>query len=381
MKFFHLSDLHIGLKLYNRDLSADHRYVMAQILDLLREHQPDAVVIAGDIYDKPIPSAEAVTMFDWFVSGMAEAAPNAELMFISGNHDSAPRVDLYRELLAKHHVHMIGQPPRLPGENIAQLTLTDEFGPVHFYLLPFVKPSMVRAIVGAEQEEPLTYDQAVRRLISCENICTDERNVLVSHQFYLPGGNDADKLERMASEIQTVGNVDQVGTDVLSVFDYAALGHIHKPWKLGDDFHRYCGTPLPCSVDEAGQTKGAILVEMRAKGDITATVCPLTPLHAVRKITGTLEELLAASSQDYVSITLTDEKEVDPVDTLDRLRNAFPNYLEIRRALTRTVVTQEAEWTEAERDPYELCLDFLPDLDDGEKSLLLDMLNTVKGGV
>nr|MCR5447248.1 exonuclease SbcCD subunit D [Schwartzia sp. (in: firmicutes)] len=300
MRFFHLSDLHIGLKLMNHSLDEDQRYIFREISSYVKKKQPDAIVIAGDIYDKAVPSAEAVELFDEFVMMLTEAAPKAELMMISGNHDSGSRVNVFRGILSRHHIHMIGLPPRSDDERIEKVTLKDENGPVNFYLLPFVKPSMVRGIVAKEGEAGLSYEESLRRLFAREDINTDERNVLVSHQFFLPSGEDAKKVERMDSEICTVGNVDAVSAEILKPFDYAALGHIHKPMKVGSELIRYCGTPLACSVSEAGQEKGVIEVTLEAKGEIKTEVLPLKPLCEVRVLKGTLEEILEHPSDDYV---------------------------------------------------------------------------------
>jgi len=160
MKFFHLSDLHIGFKLYNRDLYEDQLYIFEQIIKAAGEEQPDAVVIAGDIYDRAIPASEAVEVFDQFISRLTQAVPNAEIMMISGNHDSAPRVNVFRSVLQRQRIHMIGMPPQLPGEYIEKVTRQDAYGDVNFYLLPFVKPSMVKSIVGCEKDgSGLSYSQ------------------------------------------------------------------------------------------------------------------------------------------------------------------------------------------------------------------------------
>ena len=257
MRFFHLSDLHIGLKLMNRDLSEDQEYILGQIVQIAGREQPDAVVIAGDIYDKAVPSAESVMLFDRFITGLRKALPVARIMIISGNHDSAPRVNVFRSLLESQNVHMIGMPPLRPDEYIEKVTLTDEYGLVNFYLLPFVRPSMIRAVTGSDQDVALTYDEAIRRLIQRENVDESQRNVIVSHQFYVPLEKNPDEIVRMDSEIMTVGNIDAVKSDVLESFDYAALGHIHKPMQVGNFRQRYCGTPLACSVSEAGQQKGS----------------------------------------------------------------------------------------------------------------------------
>lgn len=378
MKFFHLSDLHIGLKLYNRDLSEDQAYILNQIVTYAKAEQPDAIVIAGDIYDKAIPSAEAVTLFDTFLTALTEAVPEASIMLISGNHDSSPRVNVFRQLLCRQNIHMIGMPPQTPDERIEQVTLTDAFGAVHFYLLPFVKPSMVRQVFG-EEEQRLSYDETLRRLLEREAVDTAERNVLVSHQFYLPKGKRAEDVERMDSEIRTVGNIDEVSTDVLGPFDYAALGHIHKPMRAGNDRYRYCGTPLACSLSEAGQEKGILLVEMGEKGDVQTKVLPLQPLRQVCVVRGKLQDVLQAGSDDYVSVVLTDMEDLNFVDMQDRVRAAFPHLLEISREAIRNTERPHKIKAEANLDPFTLCCMFLEELKEEDKALLQDVINHAKG--
>lgn len=383
MKFFHLSDLHIGLKLMNRDLREEQMDILRQVTDLAREEQPDAVVIAGDIYDKAVPAAEAVEVFDSFITELKRAVPEAEMMLISGNHDSGLRLNCFREILDEQKVHMIGLPPRREEEYIEKVTLQDEFGPVNFYLLPFVKPSMVKQIVGVDENgNNLSYDATLHKLIAREEVNTAERNVLVSHQFYLPVGENAESVERMDSEIRTVGNIDAVASDVLEAFDYAALGHIHKPMKVGSELYRYCGTPLACSVSEAGQQKGVIMVEIGEKNSKTSvkiTVLPLKPLREVRIIKGSLEEVLVQACEDFVTVILTDRVDLDIMDMQDRIRMAFPYLLEIRREVLRKADYSEQLMVEKEQDPFELCCSFLKDLDDEEKTILRDVIHTVQG--
>ncbi len=383
MKFFHLSDLHIGLKLMNRDLREEQMDILRQVTDLAREEQPDAVVIAGDIYDKAVPAAEAVEVFDSFITELKRAVPEAEMMLISGNHDSGLRLNCFREILDEQKVHMIGLPPRREEEYIEKVTLQDEFGPVNFYLLPFVKPSMVKQIVGVDENgNNLSYDATLHKLIAREEVNTTERNVLVSHQFYLPVGENAESVERMDSEIRTVGNIDAVASDVLEAFDYAALGHIHKPMKVGSELYRYCGTPLACSVSEVGQQKGVIMVEIGEKDSKTSvkiTVLPLKPLREVRIIKGSLEEVLAQACEDFVTVILTDRVDLDIMDMQDRIRMAFPYLLEIRREVLRKADYSEQLMVEKEQDPFELCCSFLKDLDDEEKTILRDVIHTVQG--
>ena len=380
MKFFHLSDLHIGLKLMNRDLREEQIDILRQITELAKAEKPDAVVIAGDIYDKAVPAAEAVEIFDGFMTELKKAVPKAEIMLISGNHDSGLRLNCFREILDEQKVHMIGLPPRTENEYIEKVTLTDEFGTLNFYLLPFVKPSMVKQIVGVDENgNNLSYDAALHRLIEREKVNTTERNVLVSHQFYLPVGGDAEKVDRMDSEIRTVGNIDAVSADVLELFDYAALGHIHKPMKVGSEAYRYCGTPLACSVSEAGQQKGIIMVEMGSKNSVKTTILPLKPLREVRIIKGSLEDVLAQACEDFVTVILTDKVDLDIMDMQDRIRMDFPYLLEIRREVLRKADYSDQMMAEKEQDPFKLCCSFLKDLDDEEKAVLQDVIHTVQG--
>ena len=380
MKFFHLSDLHIGLKLMNRDLREDQEYILDEITELARRERPEAVAIAGDIYDKAVPSAEAVEVFDRFLVGLTEAVPDAVIMMISGNHDSAPRIDCFRKVLSHQKVYMVGQPPRTEEEYIEKVILKDKDGKVNFYLLPFVKPSMVKQVVGVDENgNNLSYNETLHRLIGREKINSDERNVLVSHQFYLPSGKNAEDVERMDSEMRTVGNIDEVSADVLEKFDYAALGHIHKPMKVGSELYRYCGTPLACSVSEAQQQKGIIMVEMGVKGEVKTTILPLEPLRQVKVVKGTLEEVLKESCKDYVTVILTDKADLDVIDMQERIRLAFPNLLEIRRENQRKTDYTRTLQTEELLDPYELCCSFLKDLDEEEKMILQDVLHTVQG--
>ena len=379
MKFFHLSDLHIGLKLFNRDLREDQEYILWQITDLAVREQPEAVVIAGDIYDKAVPSAEAVEVFDRFIAGLNAALPGTAVMMIAGNHDSGPRINCFRSVLSRQNVYMIGQPPRVEGEQIEKVVLEDEFGPVNFYLLPFVRPSMVKQLTGVDENgNNLSYDETLRRLIGREEIDPSQRNVIVSHQFYLPSGTDAEAVERMDSEIRTVGNIDRVSSDILEQFDYSALGHIHKPMKAGSEFIRYCGTPLACSVSEAGQQKGIIMVELGDKGGRKTTVLPLEPLRQVRVIRGELEEVLKQGCGDYVTVVLTDRVDLDVFDMQDKIRSAFPHLLEIRRETLRRTDYGRAYAVQEELDPFELCCAFLNEPDEEEKALLRDVINTVR---
>lgn len=382
MRLFHLSDLHIGLKLLNRDMREDQEYILERVAALAAEKKPDVVLIAGDIYDKSVPSAEAVEVFDRFVGQLREAVPGAVVMMISGNHDSASRVDCFRGILSGQGLYMIGKPPVRKGEKMERVTLEDAYGRVHFYLLPFVKPGMVRDITGTREDGSLlSYHEALKKLMEREDIKASERNVFVSHQFYVPAGKSAGEVERMDSEIRTVGNIDEVGAELLDVFDYAALGHIHRPMKVGGERVRYCGTPLASSVSEAGQEKAVLMVDLEQKGKITVTPLPLVPRRKVRVIKGKLADVLKQSCEDYVSVLLTDKVDLDVIDMKERLHLVFPNLLEIRRETERRADYGGEADREILLDPFELCCLFLKDMDAEEEKIITDVINTVKGEV
>ncbi|MGX8728303.1 MAG: exonuclease SbcCD subunit D [Lachnospiraceae bacterium] len=381
MRFFHLSDLHLGIRLLGRDLREDQEAVLGQVVRYAREYSPDAIVIAGDVYDKALPSAEAVELFDQFLDDLREAAPEAAVMIISGNHDSAPRLDLYRGQLKKQGIYVIGNPPCREGEHIECVTLADEYGLVNFYLLPFVRPSVVRELVGSDEKgNLLSYDETLRRLLGRESLLANARRVLVSHQFYLPVGANAAEAVRSDAEIVTVGNIDQVRADVLAPFDYAALGHIHRAAAVGEDRFRYAGTPMAVSVSEADQEKGLLLVELGKKGDAPKIeTLPLVPPHRIRAISGTREEVLAQPSDDYISVRLEGEDGSDAPELRARLDEAFPNLLEVRWESRWQANYREGGVAPLEIDPYSLTESFLGDTDEETKKLLKELFHEIQG--
>lgn len=382
MRLFHLSDLHIGLKLLNRDMREDQEYILDQITKFAAEKRPDVIMIAGDIYDRAVPSAEAVEVFDHFVESLRGILPEASIMMISGNHDSASRVDCFRSVLAREELYMIGQPPRREGEFMEKIVRQDAYGKVNFYLLPFVRPSMVREIVGTREDGSLfSYHETVKKLIEREKIDERERNVFVSHQFYVPEGAKAEDVERMDTEICTVGNIDAVGAELLAGFDYAALGHIHKSMKAGSERIRYCGTPIAVSVSEAGQEKGILMVDLAEKGAVDITRLPLKPLREVRVIRGNLSEVLELGCRDYVTVILTDQADLDIIDMRERIRLAFPNLLEIRRETRKRADYESEIHGQALLEPFELCCLFLKDMEEKDKAVMRDVINAVKGAL
>jgi exonuclease SbcD len=379
LQLLHISDLHIGIKLYNRDLINDQQYVFDQIIEYVKRYTPDVIIIAGDIYDKPVPSAESVQLFDSFMEKLYNASDNAQIMLISGNHDSPQRIDYLSWILERQRFHIAGIPPKSPDDYIKRITLQDQYGDINFYLLPFVKPSIIKGVFDNDTDNTYSYNEAIHKLFEHElingHINPDNRNVLISHQFYLPKGLEPDQIERSDSEISTVGNIDEVSNDVLTPFDYVALGHIHKPMTVGENRFRYSGTPLAYSISEANQEKGALLVDIRKKGELEIKKLPLKPLHNITTIEDTFENVLKQPSEDYVQIILTDKDDLDVVDLKERLNIAFPNLLEIQRKYTRGLDFASEHTEIKDISPYELINEFIPDMDEEEQEIMKSVIN------
>ena len=379
MQLLHIADLHFGRLLYGRSLMDDQRHFVRQsLLPALDEYKPDALLIAGDLYDRQIASVDAIHLFDELIDALCERSIPA--VIISGNHDSAQRLDVFRSELSDRGIHMIGNPPMQKGETIERVTLTDDFGAVNFYLLPFVRPGMVRLVTGTKENgDNLSYPEAFSRLLALSPLNPDERNVLVSHQFFLPDGGDAENIERAENEVKQVGNLDAIPASLIADFDYAALGHIHKPMKVGSETLRYCGTPMPYSLSEENQQKGILMVEMGAKGDVQTTVLPLHPVHQVRKLRATRETLLSGASEDFVSICVIGAEAAEMVGLRELLRERYPNLLELRREREETVELAALQERTETLTPYELCLQFAGErLNAEEKALLTEVMNVMK---
>lgn len=331
MKFIHLSDLHIGKQLHHYNLKEDQEHILGEVISYVEDLHPNAVVIAGDIYDKSVPSAEAVALFDDFLTHLSSIEPKVTVMIVAGNHDSAQRLDYASRILGANQIYIAGKVPEAEEEFLKKVVLTDEYGPVNFYLLPFVKPGYVRPFCEGQAAE--SYTDAVKCLLDREKIDESQRNVLVSHQFYTGNGESPETCD---SEMINVGGIDNVDISVIRQFDYVALGHLHGAQKVGEERIRYCGTLLKYSVSESHQEKSLHLVELGEKAIVTKL--PLHPLRDVRKVQGTLQELLDTADpkhrEDYVSVTLTDE--IDPYKPKEQLEKVYRNILEIRVDNSRT---------------------------------------------
>ena len=357
MKLMHLSDLHLGKRLNEFSLLEDQSFILQQLVELVRSEQPDCVLLAGDIYDKPVPPAEAVTLFDDFLNKLAQLTT---VCVTSGNHDSAERLAFGAQLMREGGVHFCGL---YTGEPQC-VTLQDSYGSVHIYLLPFLKPAHVRHCLPPEEAEQVTtYHEALRCAVERLHINAAERNVLVAHQF-VTGAQTA------GSEAVNVGGVDNIGAEVFSAFDYTALGHIHRAQNVGSERVRYSGTPLKYSFAEWQQEKSVTLVELGEKGSVSVTALPLAPLRDLRKLRGSYEELMSRDFYDELSkdsdgllrdfyhLTLTDEEDVP--DAVQKLRSVYKNLLQLEYDNKRTRTDNAIEGAErvVEKSPLELMEEF-----------------------
>lgn len=326
MKFIHLSDLHLGKRVNGFSMLDDQRYILDQIVSLAESERPDAVLIAGDVYDKTTPSGEAVQLFDDFLYRLTRL--RMQVFVIAGNHDSAERLSFGGRLMTPSGVHIA------PVYNgcVEPVTLADEYGSVDFYLLPFVRPADVRRFFG-EDEEIDSYTDALGCAVRHMDIKPDRRNVLLAHQFVTGAA-------RSDSEDVSVGGLDNVDAAVFAPFDYTALGHIHGPQNVGGDTVRYCGTPLKYSFSECAHEKSVTVVQLKEKGNVSVRTVPLMPLHDVRELRGSYDELLnrqnyaGTATEDYLHITLTDERDIP--DVITKLRTVYPNIMKLDYDNTRT---------------------------------------------
>ena len=349
MRFAHLSDLHLGKRVCEFSMLEDQQYILEQVLALLDQNPVDGVLLAGDLYDKPVPPAEAVRLLDWFLTQLS--LRQLPVFAISGNHDSADRIAFGSRLLASSRVWVS---PVFQGAP-APISLQDRYGTVDVYLLPFLKPAAVRHVYPDQTIE--SYNDALACVLRRCAPDPSHRNLLLAHQFVAGAAS-------CESEEPSVGGVDWVDAALFEGFDYVALGHLHSPQKVGRDTMRYCGTPLKYSFSEAHQSKSLTFVELGAKGDVKVTTAPLTPLRDLRELRGSYMELTdrrryeGTPTGDYLHITLTDEQDVP--DALARLRVIYPNLmrLDYDNLRTRTDNMVCAPEQTAQRSPLDYFADF-----------------------
>ena len=357
MKLFHLSDLHIGKRVNEFSMLEDQKYILMQILKAAKEHQPDGIILAGDIYDKPVPAAEAVQVFDDFLTSLNEMG--LIVFMISGNHDSPERVSYGGRLMKKSGIYVA---PVYEGKT-EKVEFTDAYGKVCIHLLPFVKPAVVRHAFEEgefekEAEAVCDYQSAVKMAVSHMAVDTDVRNVLIAHQFVTGA-------MRCESEEVSVGGLDNVDASVFDGFDYVALGHIHGPQNMDSGRIRYCGSPLKYSFSEAAQQKSVTVAELKEKGTLEIHTVPLIPRRDMVELKGSYQQLTLREfyenttyQEDYTHITLTDEEDIP--DAVAKLRTVYHNLMKLDYDNTRTrhsAAISGAENVET-RSPIDLFAEF-----------------------
>ena len=331
MKIMHLSDLHLGKRVNEFSMLEDQIYILNEIINIIDEQKPKVIILAGDIYDKPIPPAEAVEIFDDFLYKLSKR--NLYVFIISGNHDSAERIAFGSRLFDKSGIYLS---PVYNGK-ISPICIDDKYGKINFYMLPFIKPVHVRRFFP--DAEVYTYTDALSTVISDMHIDTAQKNILITHQF-VTGSS------RTESEDVSVGGSDNVDADIFKDFDYVALGHIHRSQCCDSEYIRYCGTPLKYSFSESKDTKSITVIDIKEKGDIKLDFIPLTPLRDMVEIKGSYNELMLKSfyentslTDDYVHITLTDEEDIP--DVITKLRVVYKNIMKLDYDNQRTKKSSE----------------------------------------
>lgn len=377
MRILHTADLHIGKTVNNFSMLEDQKYILTQMVDMVKQQNIDAFIIAGDVYDRPIPSAEAVEVFHAFIQKLHDTG--VEIFCISGNHDSPERLSFAQEILAEHGVHFAGT----YKEKCKQITLQDAYGPVVFTLMPFVKPAVL---------EEQSSETAVRHMLAdtfeVEDLQVGKRHVLVTHYFVTNAGKTPE-LSESESPV-SVGGLDNVDASCFAGFSYTALGHIHKPQQMNREKDGlgpvvYAGSPLSYSFSECGQEKSVVLIELDADGSAAVKRLALKPLHKMRKIKGTLEEVISPAvselfdREDYLQAILTDEAElIDPIGTL---RSVYPNVMQLTFEKREKESVGEFSVTEAvsHKSTEELFEEFYElirekEMDDVRKSIIRDVI-------
>lgn len=349
MRFLHLADLHIGKRLNEFSLIEDQKFIFDKILNIIDEKKIEAVLIAGDVYDKPVPSAEAVTVLNSFLNSLAKR--NLKVFVISGNHDSQERIGFGAELISQSGVYM----SKPFSGNVETHKIKDEYGDINIYMLPFIKPAMVKHVYDEAGID--SYDSAMAYVMEQTKVDESERNLLIAHQFV----RGADRCD---SEEVSVGGIDEVSVENFKRFDYVALGHLHSPQHIKSEFVRYSGTPLKYSFSEAKHQKTALIVDMKEKGNITLEKVPLIPKHDMIEIKGKYQEIMSKDfykdidRMDYAHVTLTDEQDV--LHAMELLRTVYPNIMKLDYDNTRTRSNNEIKGGEnvEKKQPLDLFKEF-----------------------
>lgn len=354
MLFFHISDLHLGRQFYGYNLIEDQRFLLEQIVEKVRQHHPQLLLISGDVYDKPVPTQEAVALFDDFLTSLKKAEENLKILIIAGNHDSAARLQFANKILKNSGIIISGSMPNSKEEKLVEFTMNDSWGEVNFVLCPYFRLSYVKKLFDENVEST---EQALEILLTRQNLNYSKRNVLLTHQFYTWNSNEPLLSD---SEIKNVGGLDNLDVRVINQFDYVAMGHIHRPQQLKEKNIRYSGSLMKYSVSEAEHKKSFVMVELKEKGVVEVNLIPLKPLRDIKLIKGSFEEILdqyKSKCSDYVSVTLTNP--AYQFDVKEKLQTIFENLIEVKldNSLVQNIVNDMLE-TEVHNDAFEIIEQF-----------------------
>lgn len=378
MKLMHLSDLHFGKLVLEQSMIEDQKYIIDEIIKIVKDKKIDIVLIAGDVYDKGIPSIEAVNLFSSFLTRLYQL--KVKVLVISGNHDSKDRLSFGNELFVDNGVYIEGVFSGVLRKEVFE----DSYGKLNIYMLPFVKPIDIRKYYSDIELE--SYQDAIKCIIDNTDINENERNIIMVHQFVTGSGVE---IERSESENISLGGLDNIDVSILDKFDYVAMGHIHGPQKLLRDTFRYSGSPLKYSFSEVNQKKSVCIIDIKEKGNIDIELVPLIPIRDMRIIKGPIEKLLdkeiysKGNVNDYLNVVLTDEDYV--VDAIGKLRTIYPNVLKLEYQNKRTIILSSVESKEFEiksKSPIELFEDFYLkqnniELNDDRKKIVKSVIKEV----
>ena len=381
MKFIHLSDLHIGKTILEQALIEDQAYMLNQIIEIIKEEKIDAVLIAGDIYDRSVPSSEAVNLLDEFLNNLIKKI-KVKVFIISGNHDSKERLNFGSRIFENDGLYIQTSYDGF----IRNVSLEDEYGKLNIYMMPFVKPADVKNYF---EEEINGYDDAFRKIMDKEDVNQKERNIILTHQFITSGNNELEKCE---SETLVLGGTENVDISNFDKFDYVAIGHIHGPQRIGRDTARYSGTMLKYSFSEVNHKKSVVIIDFKEKENLEYKLVPLKPLRDMRVIEGPIEELLKEENykgtnlEDFIRAIITNEEPI--YDAIGQIRKIYPNTLRLDIKNSKSAQNLESDFTKIDnikqKDELELFDEFFEfqnnvKLNDNQKEIMRKIIDEVKG--
>jgi len=381
MKIVHLADLHLGKILQEQSLIEDQEYMLKEIINIIKAEKVQVLLISGDVYDRSVPPTEAVNLLDSFFKILIKEL-KIKVFIISGNHDSKDRLGFGNKIFEDEGLYIES---KYTG-TLKKVKLEDEYGPLNIYMLPFIKPVEVKKFFEDDLEN--NYDLAINKIIEKEEINETERNIIMVHQFVTAGNV---KPERTESEVLSLGGIENVDVSNFKSFDYVAIGHVHRPQKIGRDTARYAGTILKYSFSEINHNKSIPIIDIKEKGNITINLLPLKPLRDMREIKGPIEELIKEENykegnlEDYIKAIITNEEPV--YDAIGKIKKIYPNTLKLEIQNSKTINSNTEQNINLEevkkKSELELFSDFYKlqnnlDLNEKQKEIVKNIILEVK---